>query len=384
MCRLPGPLLIALCALAPALRAQGAGGVAPPGGADARDRALLARAESLATSLRVRRQARAANSPGARVFRGRGLTMVVDGAATDAEVRAAVDTASELLGEFGAVPREFIATSLFVWSSARDTAALLSGGGFSGWRRVIVHLSSVARAGGHGAPSVPGFAEAGWPIARAALEAYAATLDEDWRAWLPADYGLRRTIVGGEARPWQMFTPASSAAGAGCLNGTASACRAWLGLDRVADPYATRYGGRELRAHFERTYSGFLPLEGTSQFRACIAGSDSACVAFARQRGEPEPVPADAFARRSLLRAVHDVCGAPALATALADTAGSIGERLARGAGVSEDSLVLVWRRRVLGIGGAMQSRAGAKEAVPALLFAGVLLLAAAGSGRWR
>jgi len=375
---------MALCVLASALRAQGAGGTAPSGGADARDRALLARAESLAASLRVSRQARAATSPGARVFRDRGLTIVVDGAATDAEVRAAVDTASALLDEFGAVPREFIATSLFVWSSARDTTALLSGGGFSGWRRVVVLVSNVARAEGRGAQALPGFGEAGWPIARAALAGYAATLDEDWRAWLPVEYGLIRTTLGGEARPWQMFTPASSGVGARCLNGTALDCRVWLGLDRVADPYTTRYGGRELRAHFQRTYSAFLPLEGTSQFRACVAGSDSACVAFARQRREPEPIPADAFARRSLLRAVHDVYGAPALARAIADTVGSIGERLARGARVSEDSLVLVWRRRVLGIGGAMQSRAGAKEAVPALLFAGVLLLAAAGSGRWR
>jgi hypothetical protein len=106
-------------------------------------------------------------------------------------------------------------------------------------------------------------------------------------------------------------------------------------------------------------------------------------VAIARETREPAPVPADGFARRSLLRAIHDIYGAPALAAALADTAGAIGTRLARATRVSEDTLVLAWRRRVLGLA-AFGSRAGAREAMPALLFAGLLLLAAAGSGRWR
>jgi hypothetical protein len=266
-----------------------------------------------------------------------------------------------------------------VWSSAQDTVALLVGGAFEGWGRVQLQIPSVARQEGGKRQVVPGFAETGWPMARAVLVAYAGTLDPEWQRWLPGDYGLKRTLEAGEARPWQMFAPALSAAGAGCLSGRAASCRLWLGLDRDGDPYVTRYRPSELRELFTRGYWTGSPLR-----RACLAGSDPACVGFAREVRQPDPVPADASARRSLLRAAHDLYGAPALAAALIDTTGSIGQRLARATGVTEDTLVLAWRRRVLGIGGALESRAGAKEAGPALLFAGLLLLAAAGSGRWR
>ena len=221
-------------------------------------------------------------------------------------------------------------------------------------------------------------------MAREALAAYRASLAAEWRAWLPADFGLKRPAEGGEARPWQMFTPGESAAGAGCLNGKAAACRAWLGIDRDADPYTTRYTASELRAVFRQGWYGQSARRNALAYRACLGGSDSSCIAFAHEEGQPEPVPADFIARRSLMRAMRDLHGAPALAAALVDTTGPIGARLARATGVGEDSLVLEWRRRVLGTSGAFESHAGTKEAVPALLFAGVLLLAAAGSGRWR
>jgi hypothetical protein len=322
----------------------------------------------------------------ARVVERHGLAIVVPAAAPDSSVQELADTALTLLDEFGAIPQSFRAHLVVVWPHA-DTALVFSAGRYSGWRRVTIRSSIVVLGVDYGSgrpprtgPTLVGsVAELGRTAAGAVLRSYAETLDTEWRAWLPGDYGLRGRAGWGEGRRWQMFEPGSSISGRGCLSGKAASCRLWFGLDDDADPYAARYGAADLRALFQQTWLAHNHPNG----RACLAGSDSGCVAFAGEVGQPDSVPADGGARRSLLRAVHDLHGAPALAAALADTAGSIGQRLARATGVSEDSLVLEWRRLVLGQGGALQSRAGGKEAVPALLFAGLLLLAAAGSGRW-
>jgi|GEM_PF-6230041 len=377
-------LLCGVCAVASVVRAQGAEG------ADARDRRLLARAESLEArrgEARLAGEARERAARRARVVEWRGLAFVVPAAAPDPAVRELADSAFVLLDELGAVPRSFLTHLVVVWLGAEDTASALAEGRFAGLRRAPVGASIVwyrddrsrALRLPAGLEMAGSAANLGWMAAAAVLHAYAETLDAEWRSWLPGDYGLRRLVTSGEGRAWQTFAPGTSSEGRGCLSGKAASCRLWFGLDRDADPYAARYSPADLRATFQNSWFVKNNLDG----RACIAGSDSACVAFAREVNQPSPVPADGGARRSLLRAVRDLHGAPALAAALADTSGSIGQRLARATGASEDSLVVEWRRLVLSQGGALQSRAGGKEAVPALLFAGVLLLAAAGSGRW-
>jgi len=384
MCRTAVALaLCGLCSAAPGLRAQAGES------ADARDQRLLARAESLDAGRQAAHAAAEARYRIgwlAHVVERHGLAIVVPAAAPDSSVRELADSASELLDEFGAIPQSFRASLVVVWPHA-DTAPVFSAGQYAGRRRVII-LSPIVVLGADysserpprsGSMLVGSVAELGRTAAGAVLRSYAKTLDDQWRAWLPDEYGLRSRTAGGEGRPWSMFAPGSSISGRGCLSGKASSCRLWFGLDDDADPYGSRYGAADLRALYQNMWLHNNHRNG----RACLAGSDSACVAFAREIGQPLPVPADGGARRSLVRAVHDLRGAPALAAALADTTGSIGQRLARATGVSEDSLVLEWRRLVLGQGSALQSRAGGKEAVPALLFAGVLLLAAAGSGRW-
>ena len=220
----------------------------------------------------------------------------------------------------------------------------------------------------------------GWWVALAVLRAYRATLDAEWRAWLPAEYGLRRAAPRGESLSWQAFNPTTAAAGAGCLAGDPARCRHWLGLDRDSDPYAERFRAAELRSFFDLDWSS----HSDSRARPCLQGNDAACLAYARETGRPPAVPAADDARRSLLRAVHDLHGAGALAAALADTSGAVGERLARAAGIGEDSLVLEWRNWALSQEHPGSSRSGGKEAAPALLFAGLLLFAASRSGRWR
>jgi hypothetical protein len=89
-------------------------------------------------------------------------------------------------------------------------------------------------------------------------------------------------------------------------------------------------------------------------------------------------------ARGSLLRAVRVVHGAAALRRALADTSGSVGVRLARASGVSEDSLLAEWRAWLLTGGGGRRVTADFADGVPVALLGALLLLAAARSGRWR
>lgn len=366
MSRVAVVFALGLCALAPALRAQGRAD------ADAREARLLARAESLSAVWGARTKAAKAHERAvrrARTVEVQGVAFVVPGTVADSQVGAVADTALGLLHELGAVPRPFLEGSAIVWPGAEGVAEALGGDRYAARRRIVI-----------GGPVIAGVAGSSWSVAIAVLRAYAETLDVEWRAWLPPDYGLQRTAVAGEARAWQTFAPGASAVGGACLSGRAVECRRWLGLDREVDPYAARYRPSELRA----IYQHFWLAQGDVRGRACVAGSDTACVALAREIGQPPAVPADGGARRSLLRAVHDRYGARALAVALADTAGSLGARLARAAGVNEDALVLEWRRRALDHSGALQSRAGGKEAAPALLLAGVLLLAAAGSGRWR
>jgi len=384
MCRAAVALLLCgLCAAAPALRAQAGEST------DARDRRLLARAESLdAGRQEARLAAEVRYRAGwlARVVERHGLAIVVPAAAPDSSVRELADSAAALLEEFGAIPLSFRAHLVVVWPHA-DTASVFSAGRYAGRRRVAIHSQIVVVGADDGSGRHPGtgptlvgsVAELGRTAAGAVLRSYTETMDAEWRAWLPGDYGLRSRTGWGEGRRWQMFAPGSSISGQGCLSGKAASCRLWFGLDDDADPYTSRYGAADLRATLQNVWLVNRSVNG----RACSAGSDPGCVAFAREIGQPLPVPADGGARRSLLRAVHDLHGAPALAAALADTTGSIGRRLARATGVGEDTLVLEWRRLVLGQGGALQSRAGGKEAIPALLFAGLLLLAAAGSGRW-
>ena len=117
--------------------------------------------------------------------------------------------------------------------------------------------------------------------------------------------------------------------------------------------------------------------ERSASGRSCLGGMNAACYAFARETGYTKPFPADDAGRRSLIRAVWALHGAVAVAGALADTAGGIGTRLARGSGVGEDSLMLEWRYWVLTRGGRPSVRGLLADAAPAVLLAGLLLAAA-------
>jgi hypothetical protein len=222
----------------------------------------------------------------------------------------------------------------------------------------------------------------GFVLAVALAGAYRTTLDATWRTWAPGDLTMgwleardgeaaRRELLGGDVR-----------VGARCLEGEVAQCGLWLGLDGGAHPFRTRYAPGELRRIVAARFWEYEPNWETA--RDCVHGSDEACLRFAESGPFVDAIPAPMTARGSLLRAVRVVHGAAALRRALADTSGSVGVRLARASGVSEDSLLAGWRAWLLTGGGGRRVTADLADGVPVALLGALLLLAAARSGRWR
>jgi len=216
-------------------------------------------------------------------------------------------------------------------------------------------------------------------------ERYREALDSTWQSWLPSDYGLYwRLDEEGESAIYHLASEATSATGKECLAGTVRSCRYWLGVDADSVPYDVRYHPDELRSAVSVRWADYLGPE----MNPCRQGDDAACGRLFRGIREGwRPlalIPAPSEARASLIRSVRAIHGADALRRAFADTAGSVGERLARASGMSEDSLTAQWRMWVLSRGRPERVTAGTGEAFSAIAFTAILLGLALRSGRWR
>jgi hypothetical protein len=231
-------------------------------------------------------------------------------------------------------------------------------------------------------PLVPDTLVAGWSVAAAVVRAYEATLDREWQDWLPTDLSLGwRAAADGPAAVRELME-GDTRAGARCLEGDVARCRLWLGLDREPHPFEARYEPGEIRHLVAQRVWFYEPERAAAE--QCVAGSDDACLRFAEGTRFVPRIPAGGAARRSLLRSERALHGPDALRRALADTSGSMGQRLARVARIPEDSMVAEWRSWVMTEGGQARVTAGVGDALPALTFVGLLLLAAAKGGRWR
>lgn len=370
MCRVVATVLaLTLGAGGPALRAQRARARA------ADTRTLLARAESLEARVAVRDStARRAvyRQRLARRFSAGDVTVLLAGATDEAVGARVAGRGKVLLDSLGAVPTSFLASRVVVAVTAAGVDSVLRADGLMGRARVAADVGTTL-------DTVTG----GFVVAVVLARAYRETLDATWRSWAPGDLTLswleardgeqaRRELLGGDVR-----------VGARCLEGDVAQCRLWLGLDREARPFRVRYAPGELR----RLISGgtWWEYESSGQpARDCVHGSDEACIRFVESGRFVDSIPAGALARGSLLRAVRALHGATALGSALADTAGSVGARLTRASGVSEDSLVAEWRAWLLTGGGGRRVTADVGDGVPVVIFGVLLLFAAARSGRWR
>ena len=358
--------LAALCSVA-GLRAQ-----VPPG-ATAPERALLARVDSLWRDDEARvgreRQAYRDRSRG-RLIEAGGLAMVVPGQVPAGTALGSLVTAAAMLRDFGGIPERFVRSVVVVEQTATDTGLALSAAVARGRRRVS--LGGIQLSAGATVLNIPGLA-----VASAVAAAYRDTRDSIWREWLPGDFGFGPWSRGSAWVAFGSLTRSPWAAGSRCLAGEVRGCRLWLGVDRDSSPYRSRYGAMELQAYVNANDRWFA--QGSATGRECLSGAATACYDFALEghRLLISPFPADADGRRSLVRSVRALHGARAVEQALADSEGGVGERLARAAGIGEDSLLLEWRHWVLTRGGRPQDRNLFADAAPAVLLACLLLAAA-------
>jgi len=339
-----------------------------PGGRDAGVRTLLARAEGLAAGIAredsVAREERHRERLATRFDAG-AVTVILPASVGDATGRRFVEGAARILDSAGVIPASFIASRIVVAYAAAGVDSLVRAAGLDKRVRLWADISAA-----------PDTLADGLLAADVLAQSFRGTLDRDWRKWLPSDMGIGwamrlegveavRELMAGETR-----------AGALCLAGYPVDCRLWLGLDRGATPYRAAEIRTLVAAHW-------WP-RSRSIVAQCVAGSDEACEAVARDSLMIPLAPAGAASRGSFLRAVRRLHGDVALREALADTTGSVGERLARASHLSEDSLVAEWRSWILSGGGQPRVTADLRDAVPAVLVAALLLLAAARTGRWR
>jgi hypothetical protein len=337
----------------------------------ARARALVARAESL-EALVARQDSlakmRRYDDLRARLFSAGDVTVLLPGVVGEATGQRLASGAKKYLDTLAALPPSFVASRVAIAYLAAGWDSVLRAEGLGGRARIMVDI-----------PAMPDSFADGWVVAAAVTRTYVETLDPEWRAWLPADLGLGFMRGRDDAAAVRELAAGDTRVGTECLGGRPAACRLWLGLDRETDPFVSRYTPAEIRVIVGRRMVEYLGAPA----QRCVAGSDDACLRYARAGGV-SPVPSGVASLRSVLRAIRVLHGADALRHALADTSGAIGRRLARAAGIGEDSLVTEWRAWLLTGGGRPRVSASARDGMPVLIFGSLLLLAAAKSGRWR
>ena len=342
---------------------------------DRRERLLLARAESLLVQV----EAQWAAKEGAfwsrfrpRIIQSRSATLVVGEAVPAASAQRALDSGLTLLRTSGAVPEQF-AGRLVLYGLVDPRGDTLSRMGFRGKRQLQVQVDRT------GPDSAATWSISAGAVAQALAEAYRDSLDFDWRHWLPYGYAVPQWTRANAWEAFQELTRSPLSVSGRCVAGETAGCRLWLAIDRDAEPFADRFTGADLRnrqGEFSFGSAGGLSEVG----HACLEGVDAACVAFFQAQHFSD-IPAPEATRRGLLRLFRALYGADAIERAVADTAGSIAQRLARAAGVSEDSLVMRWRYWTLTRGGQRRDRSTAADAAPGLVLA-VALLALVARGR--
>lgn len=366
MCRtVVTAVALAVLLAAPRAETQGRGAGA------ARVRVLAARAEALEDQIAQQDSLakwRRYDDLRARRFTAGDVVVLVPGVVGEATGQRIADGARRYLDTSGAVPSSFVGSLVTIAYLSVGWDSVLRADGLAARTRIMADI-----------PAHPDSLADGWGVAARIVRAYVETLDPAWRSWVPPDLGLGFMKGRDDAAAVRELAAGDTRAGTECLGGKATACRAWFGFDRESNPYTARYTPAEIRNIVSRRMVEYLDVSA----QLCVRGSDDACLRHARTGGV-SPVPAGLASVRSVLRAIRVLHGAGALQRALADTSGAVGERLARAAGIGEDSLVTEWRAWLLTGGGRPRVSASVRDAMPVLLFGGLLLFAAARSGRWR
>jgi hypothetical protein len=361
-------LLVLLAALAPltALRAQDLDSMATP--------ALVARLASIESRLGVGADGRTIRPVTHLPVRTQvvgGMMMIVLDMVPRSAVNSIATFADSALTEFGAIPAGFVASLVLVDDHIPPDHPALADPSLRS--RTLVRMP-------WGDPRDTAVAH-GRRVAQPVAGAFWAGLDARWQQWLPYHLGVDWSPRdNGEESLNDLAGPSGSITGKQCLAGDVHGCRVWLGLDDDSASVTARYSLAELQESARRVNQGDIDV------RECVGGERASCArAFLGHRLFVLPyIPAPDRLRATMLRELSARHGVEALRRALADSVGTVGARLARAAGVSQDSLVTEWRMWVLARGRSDRVEAGFGQFASVLIFISALLALALRSGRWR
>jgi hypothetical protein len=176
----------------------------------------------------------------------------------------------------------------------------------------------------------------------------------------PADSALQ-SWLGGPLRPlvdadprqagvYVQLVTAPSQASRRCLTGDLGGCRDALDLFENGDPLLHWYpSARERRFVVLKSAAYFDRDAQARTLQACVNRSDSACTQLLRSLPPgalPRPLPYDA--RATLIDVALQQGGRAAYHRLVASAGRSIADRLALAGGVAVDSLLSLWRTRIL------------------------------------
>src|SRR5437762_2438136 len=170
-----------------------------------------------------------------------------------------------------------------------------------------------------------------------------------------------------------------------CFAGAVAGCRDAFDLPPTPDPYRRWYGPEERRVIVQQVVTGNDVLSVRDLYQQCVTrGDDAACLRLLqRQPLSAIPQPLGDPSRLELVQLALELGGRGAFSRLMAARGQPVDAQIAAAAGMPADSLLLVWRARVL----AARPRPvtlNARGAWVALMWGLVFGLLAFGSTRWR
>lgn len=171
----------------------------------------------------------------------------------------------------------------------------------------------------------------------------------------------------------------------GCFAGDIPACRDAFDLPPTPEPFRRWYGATERRLIVRQVVTGDDVHSIRDLYEQCVTrGDDDACVRILqRQSPSAIPQPLSDATRIGLVGQALELGGRGAFSRLMAATGRPVDAQLAAAAGISTDSLLALWRTRVLAARPSPVTL-NPRGAWMALLWGLVFGLLAFGSTRWR
>ncbi len=200
-----------------------------------------------------------------------------------------------------------------------------------------------------------------------------------WLIWITGFDSLSNTLaevvyVELATTPWERVKA--------CRAGDLEACARVLDVTVTGDTVSLWYTVDEQRRAVVE-HSGRWWMRMTPEHRACVDGEAGACATYLSQRRWIMGYPLSRRARDSLLRVALEIGGEGALGRLVRTHTPETGARLAAAAGIPRDSLIAVWRERILAAAPPQVIMTG-RTGVTAMAWSLLLVFLALRSTRWR